>query len=226
LKNDKKLGVMNGSLGRIAAVDENGGCSVSVGREGSKTRNVNFSLNENGHGIAYNYIDHSYAVTTHKSQGVTVDNCIVCHDSADRMASQNSVYVGMTRARESTSIFTDNLEADGGLKVQAGEWDKKTSTLDYAELKPEDSINSLVNRLLKKELSGQEKEGLSRQPAREGKRLAELDSGYKDRWNAALDQNQEYQEKERGQDRQKEDDMRPKQPEKEKTIDKDKELSL
>jgi ATP-dependent exoDNAse (exonuclease V) alpha subunit len=150
LKNDKKLGVMNGTLGKVAAVDEKGGCTVSVGGEG-KARNVKFSLTETGPGASYNYIDHSYAVTTHKSQGVTVDNCIVCHDSADRMASQNSVYVGMTRARESTSIFTDNLNGDGGLKTQAGEWGKKTSTLDYADSKPENSIKSLINRLLEKD---------------------------------------------------------------------------
>ncbi|RJQ14441.1 conjugative relaxase [Candidatus Parcubacteria bacterium] len=225
LKNDKKLGVMNGTLGKVASVDENGGCTVSVGGS-SNAREVNFSLNETGPGASYNYIDHSYAVTTHKSQGVTVDNCIVCHDSADRMASQNSVYVGMTRARESTSIFTDNLNEDGGLKAQAGEWDKKTSTLDYADFKPKDSIKSLTNRILEKDASGHKKDEPIREPAQEIGRLSEFDSGYKDRWSAEVDQKQGSQEKERGQDHQKQDAPKPKQPEKEKTIDRDRELSL
>jgi hypothetical protein len=216
---------MNGTVGRIAAVDDKGGCTVSVGGDGNP-RAIKFSLTETGPGASYNYIDHSYAVTTHKSQGVTVDNCIVCHDSTDRMASQNSVYVGMTRARESTRIFTDNLGTDGGLKAQAGEWDKKTSTLDYAESEAKDSINRLVSRLLKKDAGGQEKEGPSRDTSREGKRQAELDSEYIDRWNAALDQNQESRERDRAQERQKEDGVKPSPPEKEKTIDKDKELSL
>jgi hypothetical protein len=64
----------------------------------------------------------------------------------------------MTRARESTTIFTDNLNEDSGLKAQAGEWDKKTSTLDYADSKPEDSIKSLISRLLEKESPAPQKD--------------------------------------------------------------------
>lgn len=225
LKNDKKLGVMNGTLGKVASVDESGSCTVSIGG-GSNAREVKFCLNESGPGASYNYIDHSYAVTTHKSQGVTVDNCIVCHDSADRMASQNSVYVGMTRARESTSIFTDNLDEDGGLKAQAGEWDKKTSTLDYADAKPKDSIKSLINRILEKDAPGHKKDEPTREPVREIGRLPDFDDGYKDRWSADLDQKPGSQEKERSQELQKQDAPKDKQQEKEKDMDRGLELSL
>ena len=157
LKNDKKLGIMNGNMGKVASVDEAGNCVVSIERNG-KSRDVKFCLNDNGTGLSYNYMDHSYAVTTHKSQGVTVENCIVCHDSTDRMASQNSVYVGITRARENTVVFTDNFDKDGGLKAQGAEWDKKTSTLDYADSAPEESVSSLISRLLEKESPVPQKE--------------------------------------------------------------------
>jgi len=56
--------------------------------------------------------------------------------------------------------------------------------------------------------------------------LSEFDNGYKDRWSGELDQKPGSQEKERGQELKKQDAPKQKQPEKEKIIDKDRELSL
>ena len=66
LKNDRSLGVMNGSLGTVEKLR---GDRVTVrldaverGREAIKARRVQFSLSE------YNHLDHGYAATFHKSQ--------------------------------------------------------------------------------------------------------------------------------------------------------------
>jgi hypothetical protein len=122
---------MNGTMGKITRVNGNGDLTVAVG-EGKKARNVTFNLNKRGKSVPkYNYIDHSYAVTVYKSQGMTVDRCIVHHDAEDGMASQNSIYVGITRAKEGTQIFSSNFNKSGfNLMKQAGEKDMKTSTLD------------------------------------------------------------------------------------------------
>ena len=135
LKNDRKLGVTNGTMGKIIRMNDQGSVTVAVG-EGDKKRPVTFNLKGKGNTPKYDYIDHSYAVTVHKSQGMTVDRCIVHHDASDGMATQNSIYVGITRAREQTRIFSSNFDQAGfSLKKQAKEWHIKTSALEEYERK-------------------------------------------------------------------------------------------
>ena len=99
LRNERGMGVKNGTLGTVE--------SVSPGHMTVRTddgRSVSFDLKD------YAHIDHGYAATFHKSQGVTVDQA---HILATPGMDRHSAYVGLTRHRENVQIhygrddFTD-----------------------------------------------------------------------------------------------------------------------
>lgn len=98
-KNDYLLSVKNGQTGHIESF-ENGVLSI---------------VKDNGNTVtfrpeSYNYIDHGYAMTVHKSQGQTCDTVQYITDSGDRMISAESFYVAMTRATDDIQIYTDNTD--------------------------------------------------------------------------------------------------------------------
>ena len=90
LRNDRELGVKNGSLGTVQ--------SVSAQRMAvllDDGRSVAFDTKN------YDHIDHGYAATIHKSQGVTVDRA---HVLATPGMDQHSSYVALSRHRVSVSL--------------------------------------------------------------------------------------------------------------------------
>ncbi len=91
LKNDSALGVKNGTLGTVEKAEE-GRLSVRL----DSGREVDFDAGTYGH------VDHGYAVTIHKSQGVTVDRAYVL---ATGGMDRNLAYVGMTRHRDSATLY-------------------------------------------------------------------------------------------------------------------------
>jgi Ti-type conjugative transfer relaxase TraA len=100
LKNDRDLGVMNGSLGTVEKLK---GDRVTVrldaverGTKAVHARRVQFSLSE------YNHLDHGYAATLHKSQGVTVDRS---HVLASTYLDRQSAYVALSRHREEVKLY-------------------------------------------------------------------------------------------------------------------------
>src|SRR5262249_19629546 len=100
LKNDRDLGVMNGSLGTVAEIKKR---EILVlldkGETRSKLIRVNLDL--------YNHLDHGYAATLYKAQGVTVDRSYVL---GSRYFDAHSAYVGMSRHRESVDLFWSREE--------------------------------------------------------------------------------------------------------------------
>jgi len=96
-KNDKQLGVSNGESAIIKSIDKNG--NITVDKEGN---NLEFNITK------YGYINHGYAITTHKSQGQTAKNVVAYMDS--KAQNFNSFYVAVTRAENNIKIFTDNKE--------------------------------------------------------------------------------------------------------------------
>ncbi len=96
LRNDPKMGVKNGTLATVTAVDTSR-LVVSV-REPSGAREISIPG-------SYTHIDHGYALTVHKSQGVTVDRA---HLVAGDQTGREWTYVGATRAREETRIYTSS----------------------------------------------------------------------------------------------------------------------
>ncbi len=62
-------------------------------------------------GKEFGHLTHGYAVTSHASQGMTVDKVFVGISSESfPAASQRSAYVGLTRGREQVVLFTDDMK--------------------------------------------------------------------------------------------------------------------
>ncbi|MCI1728239.1 MAG: Ti-type conjugative transfer relaxase TraA [Chiayiivirga sp.] len=127
LRNDRDLGVKNGTLGTVERA-EYGGLSVRL--DNGETRQVNAEQ--------YSAVDHGYAVTIHKAQGVTVDRAyLLATPGMDR----SLAYVGMTRHRDSATLFAavDDFGGKGedAARVQLartlGRERPKESTLDFAD---------------------------------------------------------------------------------------------
>ena len=127
LKNDRKLGVNNGTFGIIDTIDNKGNISVKFS---DKEKEVVFNIGDIQKDSSYHFIDHAYAVTVHKSQGATTDHTLYLHDKSHHKLSANSLYVAFTRSRLNTMVFTQSKKL---LKDHCNKWDEKTSTLDSYE---------------------------------------------------------------------------------------------
>jgi len=139
LRNERGLGaqadgrggvaVKNGTLGTVLAVEAGGerltvlvdGPGKAGGQEG---KDVTFYLRDYGH------VDHGYAATVHKAQGVTVDRA---HVLASRFMDRHGAYVGLTRHRSGVSLhyaredFADSV----ALAKALGRERAKDTSLDY-----------------------------------------------------------------------------------------------
>ena len=103
LKN-ANLGVVNGSTGRIIAIEQADNwldTKVSVDIDGRQQR---FTLSEFADEAERVALSWAYASTIFSSQGLTVDEAIVF---ADAGYDRNAAYVATSRARERTTLFTD-----------------------------------------------------------------------------------------------------------------------
>ncbi|MBY2930915.1 Ti-type conjugative transfer relaxase TraA [Sphingomonadales bacterium 56] len=90
LKNDRGLGVKNGTLGKVERVSPD---SMAVKLDDG--RQVAFDLKD------YAHVDHGYAATIHKSQGVTVDRA---HVLATPGMDRHSAYVALSRHRDGVQL--------------------------------------------------------------------------------------------------------------------------
>ena len=121
LKNDKDLGVKNGTL---ATVEKAEAGMLHVRLDDGSERDVDMA--------SYKNVEHGYAVTVHKAQGVTVDRAyLLATPSMDR----SLAYVGMTRHRHECEIYhgQDDFKSPGDMTKAMSRADNKTSTLDYLE---------------------------------------------------------------------------------------------
>ena len=149
LRNERGLGsqadgrqgvaVKNGSLGTVLAVeaqgerltvrmDGPGGAGGAGG--GPEGKDVTFYLRDYGH------VDHGYAATIHKAQGVTVDRA---HVLASAMMDRHAAYVALTRHRDGVALHW-SAEGHGdraGLARGLGRERAKDTTLDYEQDGPE-----------------------------------------------------------------------------------------
>ncbi len=130
LKNERSLGVKNGTLGTVEQIQgEGAGASLVVrldGADGAGTgRAVSFDLKD------YAEIDHGYAATVHKSQGVTVDRA---HVLATQGMDRHAAYVGLSRHRDGVTLHwsRDEMGSREGLDTRLGRERLKDTSLDYA----------------------------------------------------------------------------------------------
>ena len=121
-KNDKCVNVANGESGVISAIDQEGNATIQIG----KNKTVECNLNNRGE-RAYNYLDHAYCLTNHKSQGSSYDKAIVNADISSQNTNYNAFYVQATRMKQDLTIYTNDRVK---LSEQAQVRQNKSSTLD------------------------------------------------------------------------------------------------
>jgi Ti-type conjugative transfer relaxase TraA len=120
LRNERSTGVRNGTLGTVEQVSpENMAVRTDDGRS------VAFDLED------YAHVDHGYAATFHKAQGVTVDQT---HILATPGMDRHSAYVGLSRHRDTVQLHYGRDDfTDRGRLVRTLSRDRsKDMASDYA----------------------------------------------------------------------------------------------
>jgi Ti-type conjugative transfer relaxase TraA len=135
LRNERSLGVKNGTLGTVLAIEgrDSGarltvrldGPSAQPGRgEGDAPSVLAFDVKD------YAHLEHGYAATIHKAQGVTVDQT---HVLASQHMDRHAAYVALTRHRESVDLYwsSETFKSRDRMVRTLSQERAKDSTLDY-----------------------------------------------------------------------------------------------
>ncbi len=133
LRNERSMGVKNGTLGTVE--------QVSIGQmdvrldDGSQ---VGFDVKD------YAAIDHGYAATIHKSQGVTVDRT---HVLATPGMDRHAAYVALSRHRDGVQVYygRDDFASDAKLAAVLSRDRAKDMASDYAD-EPDAAVRSFADR--------------------------------------------------------------------------------
>jgi Ti-type conjugative transfer relaxase TraA len=125
LRNERGLGVKNGTLGTVTEIMGHApgqGDRLVVRLDDG--RPVSFDVKD------YAHIDHGYAATVHKSQGVTVDRT---HVLATSHMDRHAAYVGLSRHRERVDVHwnAEELGSRERLALVLGRERLKDTSLDY-----------------------------------------------------------------------------------------------
>jgi len=93
--------IANGELGTITKIE---GERIRLTLDSN--REVSLDLRQ------FRHFDHGYAVTSHSSQGLTVDRVLVNADTSESLQLLNDrmAYVAVSRAREEALIYTDSAQ--------------------------------------------------------------------------------------------------------------------
>jgi len=124
LQNDRGMGVKNGTLGTIMELDRH---AMTVRTD--DVRAVRFDLKD------YDRIDHGYAATIHKAQGMTVDRA---HVLATPGLDAHGSYVALTRHRDGVDMHygCDDFASPERLARTLGRERAKDMALDHAGVDP------------------------------------------------------------------------------------------
>jgi len=118
---DKERDLMNSDRGIVTDIDkENKKMTVDFGERGVKEIDMNQPTG----------IMHAYAMSTTKSQGISIENVIAYVDTAKEklMTTMNSMHVMLSRQTHISHMVTDGIEK---VKSYIQKEQTKTSTLDY-----------------------------------------------------------------------------------------------
>jgi hypothetical protein len=127
LKNERDLGVKNGSLG---SVEKAGADRLAVRLDDGRRIDVDLK--------SYPHVDHGYAATVHKTQGMTVDRT---HVLATPGLDAHSSYVALSRHREGTALHygRDDFADEAALRRTLARERPKDMALDYDRAVPPSS---------------------------------------------------------------------------------------
>lgn len=130
LRNERNMAVKNGTLGIITGTADG---KLAVRTDDGRTVAVDPA--------AYRDLDHGYAVTVHKSQGVTVDEAYVL---ATRGFDRHLTYVAASRHRSKLAMVwsRESFDSENHLLGVLGRERSKDTTLDYREADTHDLSNT------------------------------------------------------------------------------------
>ncbi|MFA5970380.1 MAG: AAA family ATPase [Sphingomonas sp.] len=121
LRNERDLGVKNGTLGTVekAAPD-----ALAVRLDDGRRITVDLK--------SYAHVDHGYAATVHKTQGMTVDRT---HVLATPGLDAHASYVALSRHRQGTALHygRDDFADEAALRRTLGRERPKDMALDYRD---------------------------------------------------------------------------------------------
>jgi Ti-type conjugative transfer relaxase TraA len=120
-RNAKVLGMTNGELATVTALSERRGeIEITARFDAGHTRT--WGVSEHPH------VEHGYALTVHKAQGVSVERSyVLAHES---MSAREWSYVAGSRAREAVHLYADRHTAKD-LEQIMGRSQKKDIALDH-----------------------------------------------------------------------------------------------
>ena len=138
LRNDYRLGVLNGTRGTIDHIDRRAR-TFTLDLDDTGRVTVPFSYAEAGH------LTHGYSTTIHKAQGLTVDRCLVLLDDT---SAREHTYTALSRGRRSNDVYfvrsdhrvderhATELEPEGvdALRAVAGRSADKQLAVDQTEM--------------------------------------------------------------------------------------------
>ncbi len=133
LRNERSMGVKNGTLGTVEQVSaERMGVRLDDGRQ------VAFDVKD------YAAVDHGYAATIHKSQGVTVDRT---HILATPGMDRHAAYVALSRHRDGVQLHygRDDFASDAKLAAVLSRDRVKDMAADYA-VEPDEAARAFADR--------------------------------------------------------------------------------
>jgi Ti-type conjugative transfer relaxase TraA len=138
LRNERSLGVKNGSLGRLDSVS-----SARMAVLLDDGRAIAFDIRD------YAHVDHGYAATVHKAQGVTVDRA---HVLATPGLDRHAAYVALSRHRERVELHygRDDFEYRGKLARVLSRERGKDMASDYGREVPGPSRTRGTSALVRK----------------------------------------------------------------------------
>jgi hypothetical protein len=96
-RNDRRLDVANGSRGTVVAIDRNRR-SIVLELDDHRRLTLPAAYLDAGH------VTHAYALTGHKTQGLTVEHAFVLADGQGALREWG--YVALSRSREQTRVYT------------------------------------------------------------------------------------------------------------------------
>ena len=124
LRNERSLGVKNGTLATIEQLDKG---HIAVRTDDG--RSVAFDTKD------YAHVDHGYAATIHKAQGMTVDRA---HLLATPGMDRHGAYVGMSRHRDGVALHygRDDFKDESRLVRALSRERAKDMASDYRQAEP------------------------------------------------------------------------------------------
>lgn len=127
LENNGDLGVKNGMLGTVTAVEPDALQLRLDGAGQNAARVISIPVR------SYQSFDHGYATTIHKAQGATVDRAFVM---ASATMDRHLTYVAMTRHRDAVTLYAgrDELKDMKALSASLGRSGAKETVLDYTDV--------------------------------------------------------------------------------------------